>query len=363
MSNLDDLASLRRDIDEIDDELLRLLNQRGHLTNRVGLVKRAGSDDVDFYRPEREAEILRRLVLKNSGPLTDEVIVRVMKEIISECLALEQKLKVSYLGPAGTYTHAAATRQFGAAVTLKANKTIDEVFREVENRGVNYGVVPIENSVGGTVNLSLDALKETSACVCGEIELPIHHQLLGLCELSLVKRVYGHEQALQQCAGWLEKNLNGVEQVSVSSNAVAAEIVSQSENQGCAAIASQEAGDIYSLVTVSKNIEDSASNTTRFIVLGQNYPAPSGDDRSMVMFGLPNNKAGALHSVLGVLAENNISMSKIESRPSKNGVWDYLFFADLLGHAADPAMADSLEKIEELSSIFKLLGSYPRDGI
>ena len=363
MSKYSDLSALRHKIDEIDDELLGLLNRRASLTNEVGIVKRAESKDVEFYRPEREAEILRRLVSDNSGPLTNDVVVRLMKEIISECLALEQKLKVSYLGPLGTYTHAATLKQFGGAVTLRASKSIEEIFREVESCGVDYGVVPIENSVGGTIYQSLDALKETSAFVCGEVVLAIHHQLLGTCELESAKRIYGHEQALQQCAGWLEKNLNEVEQIAVSSNAVAAEIVSQSDGKDCVAIASSEAGKIYMLPIVARNIEDSVSNTTRFIVLGRNYPARSGDDKSMIMFGLPNNKAGALHAALGVLAENNINMSKIESRPSKNGVWDYLFFADLVGHANDPSMADALAEIKENSSIFKLLGSYPRCDI
>ncbi len=360
MSKHNDLSALRHEIDEIDDKLLDLLNRRASLTNEVGIVKRAESEDTDFYRPEREADILRRLVSENSGPLTNDVVVRLMKEIISECLALEKKLKVAYLGPLGTYTHAATLKQFGGAVALQPSKTIDEIFREVESRGVDYGVVPIENSVGGTVYRSLDALKETSAYVCGEVVLAIRHQLLGTCDVSSAKRVYGHEQALQQCAGWLEKNLNGVEQIAVSSNAAAAEIVSQSGGKDSVAIASNEAGKIYTLPIVAQNIEDSVSNTTRFIVLGRNYPARSGDDKSMVMFGLPNNKAGALHAVLGVLAENNINMSKIESRPSRNGVWDYLFFADLLGHANDPAMANALAEIKENSSIFKLLGSYPR---
>lgn len=354
----DRLAALRARIDMLDDELLALLNRRAALTVEVGDVKRAAGDATGFYRPEREAGILRRLSGANPGPLPDAALVRVMRELISACLALEQALKVAYLGPAGTYTHAAVQKHFGAAVEPVAVASIDEVFRAVEARSSDYGVVPIENSVGGSVSQTLDCLSASPLAICGEIVLPVHHQFLSLAgAIAQVRRVYAHEQALAQCRGWLDRHCPAAERIATGSNAQAAQRAQQEPE--AAAIASVEAGERYGLATLAADIEDYAHNTTRFVVLGHRIPGPSGDDLTTVMFGLPN-RPGALHGLLGVLAERNLSMSRIESRPSRHALWEYRFFVDIVGHAEDPAVAAALIAMESRAAVFKLLGSYPR---
>ncbi len=358
MSDDQRLIQLRDAIDEVDDQLLALLNRRAGLTIEVGDLKRSAGGEVDFYRPEREAEILRRLSTNNDGPLPNDDLLRLMREVISTCLSLEQTLTVAYLGPAGTYTHAALLKHFGGAVTPVTQASIADVFRQVEARSCDYGVVPIENSVGGSINQTLDCLGETSLGVCSEIVLAVHHQLLSSgTELGAVERVYAHDQALQQCRSWLLANLPGVEQVALGSNAAAA--CRARDEPKSAAIASSEAGELYGLNTLAGNIEDTPHNTTRFVVLGRNRPLPTSDDRTMVMFSM-SNRPGALAAILGVLAGRNISMSRIESRPLRNGLWDYLFFVDFLGHADDPIVADALGEIESLAAMFKVLGSCPR---
>ena len=359
MSSNDELSELRSAIDSLDDRLLKLLNQRAGLTVQVGDVKRATSDGVAFYRPDREAKIIRRLLKSNLGPLPSEAIVTIMREVISTCLSLEQVLRVAYLGPKGTFTYAATHKHFGSSPVLEGTGSISEVFRYVESGLGGYGVVPIENSVGGAVNQTLDALKETSAVICGEVLLPVHHALLGCGEgLGGITRIYAHDQAFQQCQIWLGSHLKGVEKIPVSSNAAAAMAVKDLSDPETAAIASIEAGEIYALKVLASRIEDEASNMTRFAVLGRQVPGPTGDDRTSIMFGAPN-QSGALHGVLAILAERGISMSRIESRPSKNGIWDYLFFVDLLGHADDLVIKEALEIIKSSTGVYKLLGSYP----
>ncbi|MCC6708091.1 MAG: prephenate dehydratase [Gammaproteobacteria bacterium] len=358
MSTEQRIGELRVMIDAVDDELLQLLNRRAALTMEVGEVKRGSGTATEFYRPEREARILRRLLESNPGPLPDEDLVRVMREIISTCLSLEHALRVAYLGPEGTYTHAAVMKHFGGAIEPVASTSVGEVFREVEARACDYGVVPIENSVGGSINQTLDCLAESGLRICAEVVLAVHHQLLSNAStFDEVQRVYAHEQALAQCRGWLDRHLPAAERIAFSSNAAAAQRARA--EAGSAAIASVDAGRRYGLTALASNIEDFPHNTTRFAVLGRAIPRDSGDDVTTVMFGLPN-KAGALHAILSVLAERGISMTRIESRPARNGVWDYLFFVDLLGHSDDPVVAAALAEIENRASLFKLLGSYPR---
>ena len=352
------IPELRVMIDALDDELLQLLNRRVALTIEVGEVKRADGTTTEFYRPEREASILRRLLEANSGPLPNEDLVRVMREIISTCLALEHALRVAYLGPEGTYTHAAVMKHFGGAVTPVALASVGEVFREVEARACDYGVVPIENSVGGSIHQTLDCLSEASLHICAEIVLAVHHQLLSTCaSVTEIQRVYAHEQALAQCRAWLDRHLPNAERIAYGSNAAAAQRARQ--EAGSAAIASIDAGQRYGLTALAANIEDFPQNTTRFAVLGRSAPRASGDDVTSMMFGLPN-KPGALHAILSVLAERGLSMSRIESRPARNGLWDYLFFVDFLGHSDHPTVAAALAEIENRAILFKLLGSYPR---
>ena len=358
MSTEQRIDELRVMIDAVDDEFLQLLNRRAALTMEVGEVKRVSGAATEFYRPEREARILRRLLEANPGPLPDEDLVRVIREIISTCLALEHTLRIAYLGPEGTYTHAAVMKHFGGAIEPVASTSVGEVFRDVEARACDYGVVPIENSVGGSINQTLDCLSESSLRICAEVVLAVHHQLLSNAgALAAVQRVYAHEQALAQCRGWLDRHLPAAERIAFGSNAVAAQRACQ--EAGSAAIASIDAGRRYGLTALASNIEDFPHNTTRFAVLGRAIARASGDDLTSVMFGLPN-KPGALHGILSVLAERGISMSRIESRPARNGVWDYLFFVDLLGHSEDWVVAAALAEIKSRASLFKQLGSYPR---
>jgi chorismate mutase/prephenate dehydratase len=352
------LAELRNAIDAVDDELLALLNRRAGLTIEVGEVKRAVGEAVEFYRPEREAQILRRLLAANPGPLPDSDLARLVREVISTCLSLEHALEVAYLGPEGTYTHAALLKHFGGAVTPRPQATIAEVFREVASGGCDYGVVPIENSLGGSVDQTLDTLAASSLKICGEIVLGVHHQLLGHAgSLDAVARVFAHEQALEQCRTWLQRHLPGRELVALTSNAEAARRAA--DEHGTAAIASVEAARIYGLPSLAANIEDDPDNTTRFVVLGRSMPGPSGDDRTLVTFSTAN-ESGALHRVLSVLAARDISMSRIESRPLHTGKWHYRFFVELLGHASDPPVAEALAEMEARTAVFHLLGSCPR---
>jgi chorismate mutase/prephenate dehydratase len=353
-----DLDDLRRDIDTIDAELLRLINKRAEVAIEVGDVKRASGQSATFYRPEREATILRRIVAHNPGPLSAAEATRLMREVMSACLALEQLLRVAYLGPQGTYTHLAALKHFGGSIAGIGVASIEEVMREVEAGSAAYGVVPVENSLEGGINQTLDALRESSLKVCGEVVLNIHHQLLSAAtNLADIKFVYAHAQALGQCRRWLAANLPSAEVIPMSSNGEAARRV-RDEPDG-AAIAGEVAGEIYALRTLRKNIEDDPGNTTRFVIIGENYPAPSGTDVTSMMFTMPN-RPGALHEILSVLAAKNISMTRIESRPLRQDTWDYVFFVDIEGHVAVDNIRDAVKLLESKTSHLKILGSYPR---
>jgi chorismate mutase / prephenate dehydratase len=352
------ISELRASIDAIDDEFVRLLNERAGLSIQVGEIKRAIEAEPQLYRPDREAQILRRLSALNPGPLPDEDLLRVMREIISSCLSLEQKLRIAYLGPEGTFTHAAVLKHFGGAVEPVPMTSIGDVFRDVEAHASDYGVVPVENSLEGSINQTLDCLGDSTLAICGEIVLAVHHQLLTReATLADVQRVYAHEQALAQCRGWLDRYLPNAERIALGSNAAAAQRA-QSE-PGAAAIAGTQAAERYALDVRAANIEDHPHNTTRFALLGHAVPPSTGDDVTSVMFSMPN-KPGALHAILSVLADAGISMSRIESRPKRSGNWDYLFFVDLLGHRDDAGVAPALAEIESRAALFKVLGSCPR---
>ena len=354
----DKLGSLRNEIDAIDDKLLELLNRRASITKSVGDVKREAGGRVEYYRPDREAEVLSRLKNANEGPLTNKTVVSLMREIISVCLSLEKVLRVAYLGPEGTYTHAALKERFGSAVESVSCEDIPEVFKLVEADRSDYGVVPIENSSGGSVNQTLDCLSTTKAKIIGEVTIPIRHQLLSKADnLASILKIFAHDQALLQCSAWLRENLSGVELIRVSSNAAAAK--KAEEGKRAAAIASMEAAEIYNLQVLASNIEDSVGNSTRFLVLGKESPRSTGADRTSVMFST-SNVAGSLYGLLEVLAEAGISMSRIESRPSGAGLWDYMFFVDFLGHSDDFSVSEAIVKMKLKCHIFKILGSYPR---
>ncbi len=352
------LEQLRSDIDALDTDLLRLINARAKLAIEVGQVKRASGSETVFYRPEREAVILKRVLENNPGPLPAAEAARTMREIMSACLALEHPLRVASLAPDGTYTHLAALKHFGGPITGAPVASIEDVMREVESGGANYGVVPIENSLEGGVTQTLDALRESSLKISGEIILAIHHQLLSQAEsLASISQVYAHSQALGQCRRWLAAHLPQAECVPVASNAEGARRAHGDANS--AAIAGEVAAEIYALPILHRNIEDDVGNTTRFVVVGRDAVPASGTDVTSIMFTTPN-RPGALHEVLSVVAEAKISMTRIESRPLREAAWDYVFFVDLDGHIERPPVADALAELQRRTSRLKILGSYPR---
>ena len=355
------LDELRADIDALDSELLRLINARAALAMAVGAVKRAASENPEFYRPEREAAILRRFVAQNPGPLPDAEAARLMREIMSACLALEHPLRVAFLGPEGTYTHVATLKHFGGSIDTAPLGTIEDVVRDVESGSAHHGVVPLENSIEGGVNQTLDALRESPLKICGEVVLAIHHQLLSRAtDVASVERVYAHPQALAQCRRWLATNVPHAECVPLASNAEGARRAS--EEPDAAAIAGEVAAATYDIGILRRNIEDATGNTTRFVVLGDTSPPPSGRDVTSIMFTTPN-RPGALHDVLAVLAEAAISMTRIESRPLREAAWDYVFFVDIDGHAEEPSVAAALSALEQRTSRLKILGAYPRAAL
>jgi chorismate mutase/prephenate dehydratase len=277
---------------------------------------------------------------------------------MSACLALEQPLSVAFLGPAGTFTQAAAVKHFGHAVITVPVGDIGDVFREVEAESCNYGVVPVENSTEGVVNHTLDMFMRSPLRIAGEVSLRIHHHLLSREQaLAAIRTLYSHQQSLAQCRGWLDRNLPGVQRVSVGSNAEAARLAA--EHSGTAAVAGEAAAEIYELSVLARNIEDEPGNTTRFLVVGAEDSRPSGDDKTSLLLSC-RNEAGGLHALLSPLAVHVISMSRIESRPSRQGVWDYVFFVDILGHRDDEGVANALESLQKESILFRVLGSYPK---
>ena len=355
-----DLAAIRGRIDDIDARIHGLINDRARLAQQVGISKAASGKTVDFYRPEREAEVLRSAIKRNKGPLRDEEIVRLFREIMSACLAQQEPLKVAFLGPEGTFTQAAVLKQFGHSVRALPLPSIGEVFHEVEGGVADFGVVPIENSSEGTVNHTLDMFLTSPLKICGEIELRIHHFLMARApDLGAVKRVCAHPQALAQCRGWLDEHLPDVERVAVSSNAEGARRAR--DERGSAAIAGESAAQLYGLELLAKEIEDCADNTTRFLVIGPKLFAGSGADKTTLLVSTGGtDDSGALCRLLQPFADHDVNMTRIESRPSRKKKWDYVFFMDIEGHVSDVGVTAALAGLEKEASLFKILGSYPK---
>ncbi len=357
MNENEKLQQIRERIDSLDLQIQNLINQRASAAQEVAHVKRSEDEDAFFYRPEREAEVLAAVRDRNRGPLGDEDMTRLFREIMSACLALEQPLKIAFLGPKGTFTQSAALKHFGHSVETVAMGSIPDIFRDVESGACNYGVVPVENSTEGVISHTLDMFLNSGLQICGEVTLRIHHHLMSKeKDMASVTKVYSHQQSLAQCRLWLDRNLHLAEQKSVGSNAEAARLASSEENS--AAIAGEMAAEIYGLDLLAKSIEDEPDNTTRFLIIGRQSVAASGNDKTTLLLSA-RNVAGSLNTLLRPLAEHNVSMTRIESRPSKRGMWDYVFFIDIQGHKDDHEVAQAMEELRNDANLFKVLGSYP----
>lgn len=352
------LSQVRERIDALDAQIQQLINERAECAQAVADIKqKSGDGEADFYRPEREAQILRQVIERNPGPLSSEEMARLFREIMSACLALEQPMRIAFLGPEGTYTHDAALKHFGHSVTTVSHGAIDEIFRDVEAGFSHYGVVPIENSTEGVVDHTLDMFLNSPLQISGEVELRIHHCLLTKGEdVKQAKTVYAHQQALAQCREWLDENLKHVPRIAVNSNAMAAKLAA--EDSGVVAIASMAAAELYELNVIACNIEDEPDNTTRFLIIGRQSPPPSGRDKTSLLVSTPN-RPGGLNSLLKPLADAGISMTRIESRPSRRAMWEYVFFIDIEGHKDEPRVASALQVLGDTASVLKVLGSYP----
>jgi chorismate mutase/prephenate dehydratase len=357
------LDQIRERIDSVDSQLHALINERARLAQQVGVSKHAAGHTVDFYRPEREAQVLRLALRRNQeqgGPLRDEEILRLFREIMSACLAQQNALKIGYLGPEGTFTQQAVLKFFGHSVRPLPLTSVEEVFHEVESGAADFGVVPIENSTEGTVNNTLDMFLTSPLRICGEVELRIHQNLMGrMTMLGDVRRVCGHPQSLAQCRGWLQEHMPGIERVPVSSNAEGARRAR--DEDGTAAIAGAAAAEVYGLNLLVGEIEDRPDNTTRFLVIGRKAASPSEADKTtLLVSAAKTDTPGALYRLLEPLAQNGISMTRIESRPSRRKKWDYVFFIDVDGHAERQPLATALAELKRRASLFRLVGSYPK---
>ena len=358
MTDKNPLLDLRSKIDGLDQEIMASISARARCAQDVAKIKKEQGDET-YYRPEREAQVLRHIMAENAGPLDNEEMARLFRQIMSACLALEEPVKVAFLGPEGTFTQEAALKHFGDSAVSVPQAAIDEVFREVLAGSCNYGVVPVENSTEGVISHTLDSFMDSSLKICGEVELRIHqHFMTGPnTNKDTITRVYSHAQSLAQCRQWLNSNYPNIERVAVSSNAEAAKRVQGEWNS--AAIAGDMACELYNLEKMWEKIEDRPDNSTRFLIIGREEVPRSGDDRTSVVVSV-HNKPGALHDLLEPFRRHNVDMTRLESRPSRNSKWSYVFFIDLVGHLEDKAVADVLAELSTSVAQIKILGSYPR---
>ena len=352
----DRLKELRAEIDAVDDQILSLLNRRATAAIEVGKIKE--EQNLKFYVPEREVEILRRLTGQNPGPFPNEGLKAIYREIISASLALEKPLSVAFLGPRATFTHLACLKHFGESAQYVAQINLSEVFDAVERGLADFGVVPIENSSEGVVSNTLDMFVDYNLLICGEILVEVAHDLLSVTgDIDHVRKVYSHPHAIAQCRGWLERNMRSVPVFDVESTARAAELAA--DDPAAAAIAGEAAAKIYGLKTIRKRIQDNTNNFTRFIILGKQSSARTGNDKTSVLFSA-RDEVGALYLMLEPFSRHNVNLTKIESRPVKKKAWEYLFFLDMTGHVADEPVAKALDELKARAHYIKILGSYPR---
>jgi len=352
------LADVRAEIDRIDRTIQELIAERARFARQVGKAKGKLAAAVEYYRPEREAQVLRMVVDRNEGPLSDEVLVHVFREIMSACLAQQEPLKIAYLGPEGTFSQQAVLKHFGRSALGLPLVSIEEVFQEIETGTADFGVVPVENSSQGTIQITLDMFLTSPLKICGEVELKVQQFLLSRNgRLEDIERIYAHPQSFMQTSAWLRTNVPDLEKIPVSSNAEGARRARHSDD--AAAIAGESAAQVYGLKKViTKPIQNDADNTTRFLVIGRQLFPSSGHDRTSILVFI-HDKPGALFDVLSPFAQHGISMSRIESRPSHQAKWKYAFFIDLEGHVEDARMQDALTELKDRVAEIKILGSYP----
>jgi chorismate mutase/prephenate dehydratase len=359
MSRMSELKKLRNRIDKIDDEIMKLLNKRAENVLEVASIKRRSK--VKFYTPKREHEILERLTSNNNGLFPNDALKAIYREILSASLSLEEPLKVTCLGPLATFTHLAALRHFGSSAAFVPVDSIKKVFENVETGKVDYGVVPIENSNEGVVSHTLDMFMDSELKVVAEIILQVSHNLLSNQHDKLkIKKIYSHPQALAQCRGWLESNMQGIPVAESTSTAKAAELASRDKNS--AAIASELAARMYDLAILEKNVEDSRYNITRFLVISKEFPPKTGNDKTSIMFSI-KDRPGSLYEILIPFKKSTINLTKIESRPSKRKAWEYIFFLDMEGHIEDKKVKKAIEQVKEGCLYLKILGSYPQGNV
>jgi chorismate mutase/prephenate dehydratase len=355
---MNELENLRRQIDEIDNEILELLNRRSDIVLSIAHIKR--NENAKYYSPEREREILERLMALNKGPFPNETLKVIYREILSASLSLEEPLKVACLGPLATFTHLAALRHFGSSALFVPVGSIKDVFDSVESGKAEFGVVPIENSNEGVISYTLDLFMDYDLKVSAEVMLDITHNLLSQSgDKTKIKRVYSFSPATAQCRRWIQVNLTGIPVVEATSTANAAELASQDAD--AAAIASELAAKIYNLQFVERSIEDNKHNFTRFLVISKDFPKKSGKDKTSLMFSI-KDKPGALYDILEPFKKAKINLTKIESRPSKRKAWEYIFFVDMEGHIEDKKLRKAVEALKENCLYLKILGSYPSGG-
>jgi len=352
------LAAVRKEIDELDEQIQSLISDRARLAFKVRASKGEFSHAVDYYRPEREAQVLRQVIQRNQGPLSDAEMVRLFREIMSACLAQQEPLKIAYLGPEGTFTQQAVNRHFGHSILALSHPSIDGVFEQVQKSEADFGVIPVENSSQGIVSHTLDMFLSSDLHICGEIELRVHQNLMTHARnLNDIERIYSHQQSLSQCKAWIRAHLPDAELVAVNSNAEAARRVRTAPE--AAAIAGQSAAEVYGVPILFSNIEDRPDNTTRFLVVGRHLLAASGRDKTTLLLA-GHEGPGLLFSLLKPLDRHSVNMTRIESRPSSLGKWEYVFFVDIDGHAADAPVAAALDELRKVSKLCRVLGSYPR---
>jgi chorismate mutase/prephenate dehydratase len=353
------LDSIRKEVDRIDAEIQRLISERAHCAHKIGELKGL-KGKAEFYRPEREAQVLRGVVERNRGPLSNEEMVRLFRELMSACLAQEEPLRVAYLGPEGTFTQSAVTKHFGHSVRALSVTSIDDVFHEVEAGVADFGVAPVENSTEGTVNHTLDMFLTSPLKICGEVELRIHQHLMGrMKDLGRIKRVCSHAQSFAQCRAGFAQQLPDVERITVASNAEAARRAR--DEDGTAALAGDAAAQLYDLRILFNNVEDEGDNTTRFLVIGRKMFPSSGQDKTSLLLSATGTEGpGVLMHLLEPLARHGVNMTRIESRPSRKRKWDYVFFVDIDGHADEEPVKKALGEVQRGANLFRVLGAYPK---